>query len=228
MTLPLFLALFSAAAWSIVYVLAIAIGFRQKTCAFPFPALALNLTWEALYTFLGFTQGPQVLAWMDPVMLAQPWVGALWRVQSWVNLFWLVLDGLILVTHLRFGRRGYDPPASRAQFVAGSLTALAAALLLQVAFFLVFGSFGCAYAAFLQNLVMSLLFLGLLRTRGSARGQNMAIALGKCLGTLAAALGFILVLGNRLILALGALCLAADILYVHFLNRAFKKSKSLL
>jgi hypothetical protein len=48
-----------------------------------------------------------------------------------------------------------------------------------------------AYAAFGQNLMMSVLFLNLFRERGR-HGQSPAIAVCKFLGTLAASIGFLL------------------------------------
>ncbi len=47
-----------------------------------------------------------------------------------------------------------------------------------------------AYAAFGQNLMMSLLFLEMLQRRDSLRGQSLCIALFKLLGTACASLVF--------------------------------------
>ncbi len=218
----LFLALLSGAAWSCVYARAIVIGVKGKTCTFPLFALALNVAWEGQYCYLGFTQGPEILQWMPPELLAQAWVDAAWRVHAWVNLLWLLLDCAIVWTHFRFGRGEHGRSAGPKTFVARSVAAFAAAILLQATAYLVFGSFGCAYAAFTQNLVMSLLFIDMLRRRQGPRGQSLDIAVCKCVGTLAPTVGFTLVLGNRLILTLGALCAAADVLYIVRLRKAIK------
>lgn len=43
------LTLISGLAWTIVYLDAIRIGFRDRTYAMPVAALALNFGWEAIY-----------------------------------------------------------------------------------------------------------------------------------------------------------------------------------
>ena len=44
-----FLTAISGLAWTIVYIDAIRIGFRQKTYAIPMAALGLNFAWESTY-----------------------------------------------------------------------------------------------------------------------------------------------------------------------------------
>ena len=53
-TFKLILTVISGLCWTIVYIEGIRIGFRDKSYAIPFYALALNFAWEALYTFFGF------------------------------------------------------------------------------------------------------------------------------------------------------------------------------
>ena len=53
-TVKLILTVISGVCWTIVYLEGIRIGFRDKSYAIPFYALALNFAWEALYTFFGF------------------------------------------------------------------------------------------------------------------------------------------------------------------------------
>ena len=82
---------------------------------------------------------------------------------------------------------------------------------------------GRAYAAFLQNLLMSVLFIGMLVQRGSREGQSVTIAVSKWLGTLAPTLLFGLVGAegfdgpNGLILVVGLLCSVFDLLYLALL-----------
>ena len=47
------LTLLSGVAWMVVYVVAIRIGFHQKTYAIPAAALALNIAWESIYATRG-------------------------------------------------------------------------------------------------------------------------------------------------------------------------------
>lgn len=50
------LILFSGLCWSIVYVEAVRLGFRDKTFAIPFWALAFNIAWEVLNTVIGYQE----------------------------------------------------------------------------------------------------------------------------------------------------------------------------
>lgn len=83
--------------------------------------------------------------------------------------------------------------------------------------------FSHAYAAFLQNLLMSVLFIGMLVQRGNGEGQSLTIAVSKWLGTLAPTLLFG-ILGaegfdgpSPLILTLGIFCSVFDLIYIGML-----------
>ena len=54
-----------------------------------------------------------------------------------------------------------------------------------------FEDFDGAYSAFGQNLMMSVLFIGMLHSRGSLRGQSLSIALTKMGGTAIASVAFL-------------------------------------
>jgi len=73
------------------------------------------------------------------------------------------------------------------------------------------------YSAFSQNLLMSILFCAMLRSRGSLRGQWVAIAVLKGLGTAFASIGFCFFAGRGYpyyLYFLGASILFFDIVYV--------------
>ena len=60
------------------------------------------------------------------------------------------------------------------------------AFCVELAFIREFGlSAGAGYSAFLQNLLMSVLFIDMLIKRGNREGQSLTIAVNKWLGTLA-------------------------------------------
>jgi hypothetical protein len=67
--MALALTLLSGVAWAVVYVVAIRIGFQQRTYAIPAVALALNIAWESTYAGRG-------LATSDP------------SVQTFINVAW--------------------------------------------------------------------------------------------------------------------------------------------
>ena len=136
------LTLVSGVAWTVVYVVAIGIGFQQKTYAIPAAALALNIAWESIYATRGLSADLSV--------------------QTFVDLVWAVVDLLVIYTFLRYGRRELPGFVSRAMFIMWSILLFVTAYILQWLFIAEFGwPAATRYAAFLQNLLMSGLFLTL-------------------------------------------------------------------
>jgi hypothetical protein len=71
-------------------------------------------------------------------------------------------------------------------FIAWSVLGLVTAFALQYALLKEFGvAKGAGYSAFLQNLLMSVLFIAMLAGRGNREGQSLSIAINKWIGTLA-------------------------------------------
>lgn len=227
-TIRITLTIISGLCWTIVYLDGIRIGFRDKSYAIPFYALALNLAWEALYTYHGFR-----INGVDA--------------QNIFNAAWLTFDIGILYTYFRFGRRyfrafvdhppanegGTDtgPPASADgsdfAFIGWSILALITAFAVQYAVRREFGvAKGAAYSAFPQNLLMSILFIAMLVKRGSREGQSLLIAVSKWIGTLAPTILFGIIgqggfpRGSFLILTIGLLCSGFDVIYIWLLLKA--------
>ena len=97
-TVKLLLIVISGLCWTIVYIDGIRVGFRDKSYAIPFFALALNFAWELLYTYHGFR-----INGVDA--------------QNIFSAAWLTFDVGILYTYFRFGGRyvrggGDHPPAN--------------------------------------------------------------------------------------------------------------------
>jgi hypothetical protein len=76
------------------------------------------------------------------------------------------------------------------------------------------------YAAFLQNLLMSGLFIAMFAARAGLRGQSLLIGVAKWIGTLAPTVAFGWLGNSPLILGLGALCSLFDLAYIGLLWRA--------
>ena len=199
---PLVLALIlvSGIAWTAVYAEAIRLGFAHRTYAIPAAALALNLAWEWQYAAIGLSSSPGV--------------------QAYVNLLWGVADVVILYTFLRFGYAEFSARLSRGQFLAGSAVLLAAAVAVQLLFLAEFGQRqGAVYSAFLQNLLMSGLFIAMFIARGGSRGQSLTIAVAKWLGTLAPTIQWGLISFSPFVLGIGLLCSVLDLAYIGLLLR---------
>ena len=213
-TIRIFLTIISGVCWTIVYILGIRIGFRDKSYAIPFYALALNFAWELLYTFYGFQ------------------INGL-NVQNVFSAVWLTCDIGILYTYFKYGLKyfpllpeesGVKPPHPKNAFVWWSVLGLITALLVEYAIRREFGvAKGAGYSAFLQNLLMSILFITMLVRRGSREGQSLTIAISKWIGTLAPTFlygvfgegGF--PHGSVFILIVGGLCSVFDLIYIRLL-----------
>jgi hypothetical protein len=87
---------------------------------------------------------------------------------------------------------------------------------------------GGGYAAFLQNLLMSVLFIVMLQNRNGSEGQSLTIAYSKCIGTLAPTIlfgiiGSVALNGpNRLMLMIGSIIFVTDVTYIIILTKVRK------
>jgi hypothetical protein len=237
----LLLTIISGVCWTIVYLDGIRIGFRDKSYAIPFCALALNLAWEALYTYHGFR-----INGVDA--------------QNTFNAAWLTFDIGILYTYVRFGKKYFGwrhfnprvdagstdktgPPVklrtltqplpegleqnnSDFAFIGWSVLGLVTAFAVQYAVIKEFGvAKGAAYSAFPQNLIMSILFIAMLAKRASREGQSLLIAVSKWIGTLAPTILFGVIgqggfpRGSFLILTVGLFCSLFDVIYIWLLAK---------
>ena len=196
-----FLTAVSGIAWTLVYIAAIRIGFAQRTYALPVMALALNIAWESIYSVWGISTDPGL--------------------QAAINVVWAFADLVIVYTFLRYGRRELPPFVTKGMFRCWAVGVFATAYVVQWAFVVEFGYDQAArYTAFLQNLLMSVLFIAMFVGRRGARGQSMTIAVAKWIGTLAPTIVFGVHEDSAFILTLGALCSIVDLAYIALLAGA--------
>jgi hypothetical protein len=196
--MQIFLTIVSGLAWTIVYIEAIRLGFKHKTYAMPVAALGLNIAWETIYGIHGLT-------------------GAI-DAQAVVNLVWAAADVLIVFTFFRFGRAELPAFVTRPLFIGWGVLIFATAYAVQALFIAEFGwAAGARYSAFLQNLLMSGLFIAMLVARRGTRGQSMVIAVAKWLGTLAPTILIGVLGGLPFIIGIGLLCSVFDLVYIGLL-----------
>jgi len=198
--MDIFLTGLSGLAWTIVYVAAIRIGFRDKTYAIPIAALGLNIAWEWIYAIYDLSSAPGV--------------------QAYINLVWALADVVILYTFFRYGRAELPRFITRPIFVAWGVAILAASVTVQLLFIHEFGLVdmrAAKYSAFLQNLLMSGLFIAMFVARHGPRGQSLIIGIAKWIGTLAPTILFGLIEGSTFVLGLGTLCSVFDLAYIGLL-----------
>ena len=153
--------------WTAVYILIIRLGFRDKTYGMPVTALCANVSWEFIFSFL-YPHAPP---------------------QNYINKIWFAFDLVILFQTVRFGRAVFEParlfyPA----LVLGLVLNFGAILTITFEF----NDWDGKYAAFGQNLMMSVLFVAMLLKRGDVKGQSLYIALCKMAGTLLPSILFFL------------------------------------
>jgi hypothetical protein len=197
----LLLTALSGIAWTVVYVEAIRIGFAQRTYALPVAALALNIAWESIYSVWGLADEPGL--------------------QAWVNVAWALADLVIVATFLRYGRAEFPSWVTRTLFAWAAAGLFVTAFVVQWAFVAEFGFPQAArYTAFLQNLLMSGLFLAMFVARGGPRGQSLTIAVAKWVGTAAPTVVFGVYEGSAFVLTLGVLCFVLDAAYTGLVLRA--------
>ena len=196
----LLLTAISGIAWTIVYIVSIRIGFRYKTYAMPIAALGLNIAWEWIYAVHGLANAP------GP--------------QAYINLVWALADVVILYTFFRYGRAELPSFVGRPAFFAWGVAVVGASVAIQLLFIREFGLVdmrAAKYSAFLQNLLMSGLFIAMFVTRRGARGQSLAIGVAKWIGTLAPTLLFGAIQKSPFILGIGVLCSVLDLAYIALL-----------
>lgn len=82
------------------------------------------------------------------------------------------------------------------------------------------------YSAFLQNLLMSILFINLFSKRGNMKGQSILLAVSKWIGTLAPTILFGIIHFNLFVLVCGIFCSVFDLIYIGLVV-SYKKNHSL-
>lgn len=203
----LFLTIVSGLAWTVVYIDAIRIGFRDRSYAIPAAALGLNFAWEAIYAARSVVTGITV--------------------QGAFNIAWGLADVVIVYTFLKFGRSELPAWVTRRLFIGWALLLGATSFAVQLLFVAEFGwEDASRYSAFLQNLLMSGLFIAMFVARSGSRGQTLLIAVAKWIGTLAPTLVFGWYRGSPLILGVGLLCSVFDLVYIGLLWRSRRRPQS--
>lgn len=197
--MALFLLLLCGFCWMVVYIKLIHLGFKEKSYGIPFIALALNLNWQGIYSYLNLKNN-------------------LLTMETYIILVWFVLDILVLSTYLIYGKKYFPKHTNKEYFWPWSILIFIMSFAIQYSFVIEFADSAKVYSAFIQNLIMSILFIIMLANRPDIKGQSLIIAINKWIGTLASTILFGVILDNKLVLILGIFCCIFDIIYIYFLN----------
>lgn len=196
----------SGVCWTITYLLILRRGILDLTYGMPAAALFANLAWEIIYSFIHPHTMPQLA----------------------VDRIWLAFDFLLLLQYLRFG------PAVRKvriniTFYLEFLLSFSVTFILILLVSDALHDDNGAYVAFGQNLMMSALFIAILRDRKSASGQSIYIALFKLAGTLLASVAFYTQTKtyshSPLMQFLFVAIVAYDVVYVFMLANQLKRQR---
>ncbi|WP_458720384.1 transmembrane-type terpene cyclase [Candidatus Nitrosocosmicus sp. R] len=147
--------------WILTYIFIISKGYKDKTYGMPLLALCANIAWEFIFSFLLPHSPPQL----------------------YINYLWFALDVVIVFQFFKYSKNEFPTLSSLTLcFVFGISVATAFIIILTGGIFL--GDVDGVYAAFGQNLLMSVLFVVMFFKRGNTlRGQSIFIAIFKMLGT---------------------------------------------
>jgi len=174
------LAMLSGLFWTATYIMIIRRGFKDKSYGMPIAALALNISWEFIYSFITPAPAPQ----------------------RYINIIWFLFDVAIVYQVFKYWKEDYGSLFSEKTFYAFYGLIIATAffwvLFIQYDALLVMKpkpyplGMGRAYSAFGMNLIMSILFVFFILRRNSVSGQTIYIAMTKWIGTIFADIPFIL------------------------------------
>ncbi|MEJ8819205.1 transmembrane-type terpene cyclase [Lacibacter sp. H407] len=187
--------------WTIVYLLVIYRSFKDKQCGMPSVAMAFNLSWEFLYSFMFYD--------------AQS------NLQLWINRVWFVFDVLIFVAFLMYGAKQWNKLYQKFFFPYAVAMVLAAFSLL---YFLQldFGDSAITYSAFTMNVLMSWMFITMFLKQQDLKGQAFGIAFFKMLGTAAATI-ILFLRYSQFLQMMGVLCFILDMIYIILMTDRYKK-----
>jgi hypothetical protein len=156
--------------WILTYIFIISKGYKDKTYGMPLFALCANISWEFIFSF--------VLPHSPP--------------QLYINYLWFSLDIVIVFQFFKYYKKEF-PNVQSLKIYAVFIVALASAFNIILTGGIALGDTDGVYAAFGQNLLMSVLFvLMFFKREKSLRGQSIFIALFKMLGTALTSIHFYL------------------------------------
>lgn len=189
--------------WILTYILIIIRGFQDKNYGMPMVAICANISWEFIFTFIFPPSGSQII----------------------ITFIWFLLDIIILMQFLIYGRKDIKKGISVEYFYLSFFITLVLSFLIIIAMTFEFNDVEGKYAAFSQNLMMSGLFISLLLSRGNLSGQSIYIAFFKMLGSLFAAIAFFIYFRTNLIMMLSIATFIYDWIYIFQLRKFYRKNR---
>lgn len=179
MTTTTALAILSGIFWTIAYLLIIRRSIQDQSVGMPLVALCMNISWEFIFSFIFPSDKPQL----------------------YINYVWFFLDLVIVMQYLKLGKFEFSKHFPKSFFYAAFFSILAVSFLNMLFITYDFGAEkGAIYTAFQINLIMSILFIYMLLSRGGIKGQSIYIAIAKIIGTLCASISIYLSVPSSMLL----------------------------
>lgn len=161
---------FDGLIWSTAYLMIIRRGYIDRSYGMPVLAVCLNISWECIFAFIYPHDKPQLF----------------------INYFWFFIDIVILSQLFKY--LPLELSQYKKKYVWGFLlVCVISAVTVEWCFTIVLDHCHSGMVlAYLQNLLMSILFVSMLNHRNSIRGQSIYIAVLKMLGTLSISIGILI------------------------------------
>ncbi len=205
--ITIFLGFISGICWTYVYIAIIRRGMKEKVCGMPLWALCLNISWEFIFSFI--FPSSQLF-------------------QEIVNICWFCMDVAIIYLYLRHEKNRINEKLRGKLFYFHFSLVLATCFFAVLVFPLQFNRTDGGFAAFLQNVVMSVLFIYMFLERGIL-GQSWKIAIAKLFGTLAPTIAVFVEEPNSPLLIFGGFfSLIFDMVYLLLMLKAKTISRETL
>lgn len=183
--------------WITAYYLIIYKGFKDKSYGMPLIALAGNISWEFIFSFIY----PQIGEPHGSMQLP-------------VNITWFFLDVLILYQYIKYGKNEFETRWPNWLFFPTILVSIFVAFWLELLIINEFNDNIGIYTAFGANLVISITFIQMLLQRNSLKGQSIYIGISKMLGTFFSYfMVYPYVPDSKLVLMLWISCFVFDLTY---------------
>jgi len=198
--------------WLLAYILIIRKGFQDKTYGVPMLALALNFTWEYIYT-VRFPPSD----WPHIVL-------------RWA---WFLADAVIVIQYFYYGKETGETSKLKEYFYPISIFTFVNAYLFQYLFRSHFYAPNGYENAFLINFLMSLLFVQFFFQRSPGlRGLSYGAAWAKMLGTAILSIIFALqrtqsIFRYEFMIYIYASTFLYDVIYIVLLARARRANRNL-
>lgn len=185
--------------WTACYAFIVYKSFHDRTYGMPLIPMAINIVWEIIRLKRN-----------------------MWQINGFFYFLWVVLDFFIIVSFYKFAfnysdkkefKVGKKLTLSRKQlYIAATIYFIVVFIVIALIMKNIFGS--SQVIAFVDNTLMSILFIRMLVKRKCLRGQSVFIGIFKFIGTLTAAIATYISLSDITYLIFGIVIGAIDITYI--------------